>query len=61
MTIKEIKREQAIGLANSVIIVANKFIGKVESGRARSVETYSDMQKLKVEAELLKSIYEKEY
>lgn len=42
------------GLCNSVIMVAQKFIGKVESGRARSVETYSDMQKLKVEAEMLK-------
>lgn len=61
MTIKEIRKEQVIGLANSVIMVANKFIGKVDSGRARSVETYSDLQKLKAEAELVKSIYEKEY
>jgi len=49
---------QAIGLANSVIMVADKFIGKVDSGRARSVETYSDLQKLRAEALLLKKAYE---
>lgn len=54
----ELTREQrqSIGLANSVIMVADKFIGKVESGRARSVETYSDMKKLKAEATLIKDI-----
>jgi len=41
-------------LINSVIMVADKFIGKVERGEARSVETYSDLQKLKNEALLLK-------
>lgn len=41
-------------LINSVIMVADKFINKVESGEARSKETYADMQKLKAEAELLK-------
>ena len=44
----------AASLANSVIAVANKFIAKVESGRARSVETYADLQHLKAEAELIK-------
>lgn len=57
----ELTREQrqAIGLANSVIMVADKFIGKVESGRARSTETLSDMRKLKAEALVLKSNLEK--
>ena len=56
----ELTREQrqAIGLANSVIMVADKFIGKVESGKARSVETFSDMKKLKAEALLLKETLE---
>ena len=48
------KDKQAIALANSVIMVANKFIHKVETGRARSQETYSDLLKLKAEAELFK-------
>ncbi|KKL17862.1 hypothetical protein LCGC14_2481290 [marine sediment metagenome] len=47
------KQMQAIGLANSVIMVANKFIGKVENGRARSKETYADLQKLRNEAVVL--------
>lgn len=45
---------QVASLINSVIAVADKFIAKVQDGRARSVETYSDLQKLKIEAELLK-------
>jgi hypothetical protein len=41
-------------LINSVIMVSNKFIYKVQTGRARSRETLSDLQKLKAEAELLR-------
>lgn len=57
----ELTREQrqAIGLANSVIMVADKFIGKVNSGRARSAETYADMLKLKTEALFLKETLKK--
>lgn len=47
--------KKAISLANSVIMVANKFINKVETGRARSKETYSDLLKLKAEAIMLKN------
>ncbi len=47
--------KNAIALCNSVIMVADRFIEKVKQGRARSRETYSDMHKLKWEAELLKS------
>ena len=56
----ELTREQrqVIGLCNSVIMVADRFIGKVESGRARSTETYSDMKKLKAEASILKDTIE---
>ncbi|MBU4154497.1 MAG: hypothetical protein KKD63_16625 [Proteobacteria bacterium] len=46
---------QIASLINSVIVVADKFITKVQDGRARSVETYSDLQKLKAEAMLLKA------
>jgi len=42
-------------LINDAILISDKFIKKVESGRARSVETFSDLQKLKSNAELLKS------
>jgi hypothetical protein len=49
-----VKHYSTHSLINSVIMVAGKFIGKVERGEARSVETFSDMQKLKIEAELLK-------
>jgi hypothetical protein len=45
---------QIFSLINSVIMVANKFILKVQDGRARSRETYSDMQKIRNEALLLK-------
>lgn len=50
----DFKSKQIGSLINSVIIVANRFINKVESGRAKSVETYADMQQLKLEAEALK-------
>lgn len=46
---------QIHSLINSVITVSEKFIAKVETGRARSRETYSDLQKLKTEAEVLKN------
>ena len=48
-------RNEIIGLCNSVIMVADKFIGKVEQGKARSVETLDDLIKLKAEAYLIKS------
>lgn len=41
-------------LCDAVIAAADTFIAKVESGRARSVATYSDMKNLKAQAELLK-------
>ena len=50
---KEIK-QQINSLCNSVIMVAEKFINKCKTGRAKSVETLSDMQIIKKEAELLK-------
>jgi hypothetical protein len=46
--------QSTASLCNSVIAVADKFILKVNDGRARSVETYSDMQKIRNEAILLK-------
>lgn len=50
-------REQAIySLINSVIMVSEKFISKVKTGKARSKETFSDLLKLKIEAELVKKI-----
>lgn len=50
-------REKAIdSLIDSVIIVSNRFINKVNTGRARSKETYFDLLKLKTEAQLLKKI-----
>lgn len=55
-------KAQIHGLINSVIVVAEKFIKKVETGQAHSRETYSDLMKLKAEAEILKNnlIYEKD-
>ena len=50
-----INRNEVIGLCNSVIMVADKFIGKVEQGKARSVETLDDLIKLKTEATFIKS------
>lgn len=38
-------------LARTSIEIADKFIQKVESGRAKSVETYADMKRLKGVAE----------
>lgn len=49
-----INERKVHALINSVIMVADKFIGKVEKGVARSKETFSDLQKLKQEALLLK-------
>lgn len=43
-------------LVQDVITVSEKFINKVETYRARSVETYSDLQKLKAKAEALKTM-----
>lgn len=48
-------KQQIVGLCNSVIMVADKFIGKCADGRARSTETLSDLIKLKAEAVILKS------
>lgn len=47
--------KQINGFINSVIMIADKFIGKVESGNARSKETYQDLLKLKAEAVLIKN------
>ena len=48
-------RSQIVGLCNSVIMVADKFIKKCEEGKARSHETLSDLIHLRAEAVLLKS------
>lgn len=45
-------------LINSIIIVTDKFITKVDTGRAQSVETYSDLLKLRDEALLLRKTLE---
>lgn len=50
-----INKNEVVGLCNSVIMVADKFIGKVEQGKARSVETLNDLIKLKSEAMMIKS------
>jgi hypothetical protein len=50
----KLPNQQVNSLCNSVIMVANKFINKCKDGRARSVETLSDMLKIKQEAEMLK-------
>ena len=42
------------GFVNHAILVADKFIKKVETGMARSKETYKDLKEIKEEAELLK-------
>jgi len=42
------------GFCNSVIMIADKFIGKCEKGTAKSVETLADMYIIKGEAEMLK-------
>ena len=51
---RDLEKRRTNALCNSVIMVAGKFIHKCETGRARSVETRSDMAKIKIEAELLK-------
>ena len=43
--------EQVIKMAESLI---DKFIGKVDSGRARSVETYAECKILKIKIQNLK-------
>ena len=43
-----------LGFINHSISVADKFIEKVETGRARSKETYKDLKEIKEEAETLK-------
>lgn len=50
-----INRNEVIGLCNSIIMVADKFIGKVKTGRVRSVETIDDLVKVRSEAVLIKS------
>lgn len=52
------KIKQSIGLANSVIMVAENYIKNIELKREEGVETYSDMQKLLTEAWLLKKSLE---
>ena len=54
------RNQQINSLCNSVIMVANKFIQKCKDGRARSVETLSDMFKIKKEAEMLKELVNNE-
>lgn len=45
-----------ITFCDTVIGVADKFINKVDTGKARSVETYSDLKLLKDLAKLLKNV-----
>jgi hypothetical protein len=45
---------ETLALCNYAVTVADKLIEKVESGRARSVETYADMKILKRQAERLR-------
>ena len=42
------------GFLNHTILVAEKFINKVKTGLARSIETYKDLQEIREEAELLR-------
>lgn len=48
------KETKTHNLINSVIAVADKFIDKVDTGRARSKETYQELLKLKIEAIMLR-------
>ncbi|HDZ18851.1 hypothetical protein LCGC14_0641300 [marine sediment metagenome] len=57
----EKQKQQINSLCNSVIMVAEKFINKCKIGRARSIETLSDMKKIKTEAELLKKNIHQKY
>jgi hypothetical protein len=54
-------KQRINSLCNSVIIITNKFIHKCETGKARSVETLSDLTKLKNEAEMLKDFINKKH
>lgn len=42
--IEQIRGEQRDILAEKILPLVQKFISKVESGKARSVETYADMK-----------------
>lgn len=44
MTPLETKKDEIQLIADFILPKAQKFIDKVESGRARSVETYADMK-----------------
>jgi len=48
-----------LGFLNHAIIVSERFIEKVETGRARSVETYKDLKEIKEEAEFLIKRFDK--
>ena len=48
------EKENVLKFTNEVIKVSEKFIKKVRDGRARSVETYQDMQDIRNLALLLK-------
>lgn len=50
-TVDEIMREEGHGRYQNLIDVAKKFVNKVESGRARSVETYREMKVALLEIE----------
>lgn len=47
-------KNEVVGLCNSVIMVADKFIHKVETGKARSKHTLADLIKLRAEALIIK-------
>ena len=51
---KEMEKILISGFINHSLLVADKFIKKVETGMARSKETYKDLKEIKEEAELLK-------
>jgi len=51
---KEMEGIVLSGFINHTITAADKFIKKVETGTARSKETYKDLKEIKEEAELLK-------
>lgn len=44
---------KTMAFISNVILVSDKFIDKVETGRARSVETYAELKDLKSKAEAL--------
>jgi hypothetical protein len=51
---KKYKKILMLGFLNHTISVSDRFINKVDTGMARSKETYSDLKQIKEEAELLK-------